>query len=278
MSLNKVARVFLKFTDSLTVIFLNPVLCLAKLKNPRSLKYKQFSLTILYSVASLVSMYFSFSDIKRAEINVGNSLQFFETSIPILINFYIGLDLIQQKKLVLALQLRGSSDEESNMKLRIKLVVRLLIVISARILKFWFEPHSLLTYSGATIIPELTMSINDFIFVFYVEAMTLRIEKFNSHLKSSEMRLENLKIFESEIEELSKDFRIIEEFFSSRLILTVFYNFMLLIISLYWIFITITFGYLQGTKFITFVYIVQPALCIFSIFLVSEKCQKTVKC
>lgn len=110
------------------------------------------------------------------------------------------------------------------------------LMVCIRVLKLFFAGT---TFSSNAMFPELVCSINDYAFTFYVELLSVCIKNYADNIKienvmSMDVRHHHLKFV--------KLARKINQRFNFGLFFTISFNFILLILSLYWFFIRIIYG------------------------------------
>jgi hypothetical protein len=151
-------------------------------------------------------------------------------------------------------------------------------------------------YMTKIMFTELIFASSDFIFKFHISCLTANLNKIKVNLKSakSQQEIKNLKL------EILQNFltkRRIEKRFSVELFITILYNYIQLIISLYWTFMRVKFkrlGRWNGkfsncflkriviacfifSDLSTFLYPIQPILCLWCVFSTYEEYLKEVK-
>lgn len=276
-------KYFSNFLSILTFMLLNPIeLKMFRLRRyEKYFKFQVFSLNIVYCFFSLIFVIYNFEVNGKITLNVGITLQAIQTIVPSLLSFYFAIDLMKFKKINLRLKigkalLHGRSEEIRMCK--VKLFIRLLVLLLVRAIKLSIGPtFTNYSYALCTMLPELITSMSDFLFAFYVEVLAIKIAKFNTNLRALEMDLDVMKEVEAKMKFLHDIARGICKVYSSRLILTIWFNFIQLVISLFWIFIRIAFNHLKGVAgFVTFLYIVQPLLCIYAICHAAQQCLNAV--
>lgn len=154
-----------------------------------------------------------------------------------------------------------------------KVIFKLLVLLSIRSIKFYFARQLVnVAYSLSNMIPELISSMNDFAFTFFVDLLTNETNEFNKELNRIEMDLDSIEGVESRLQEFHELSQAICKIYCCRLILTMAYNFIQLVISLYWMFIRIIFNHLEGVDgFLSCCYFIQPFLCICTIFYTTQQ-------
>lgn len=280
MIVNKITKWFVYSSDFVAFLLFNPLFIEKFRKSGFEKHFKAHgaALNILYTFFNCIFMFLSFGFYDRIQFNIIISLHIVQVLMPILISSFIGFHMISDHKTSLNLQLSKATSESTNLEARLKVFARLLVLVAVRIVKIVLEKRLLpnIAFALCQTISELVASMNDFVFAFHVEALTIRIKALNTETEKAEMNSENLRLLEAELENIFVTFRTIQEFYSSRLLLTISYNFVQLIVSLYWIFIRVVFGYLRGTQYVTFLYIIQPALCLVTVFQAAEMFCKAV--
>lgn len=273
-----------KTFDVVTFLLLNPMR-IEKFRLTgfeRYFKFNIFMLNLAYCFFSLLFTTYVFCENRFVGLSMGTFLQVIQTCVPVLLSLHLATDFIKDKKIELNLKVAKLLEKTSGMKvLKAKLLCKLLVIISVRALKLLVSPAFVnVAYALCAMMPELTSSMNDFAFVYFVNCLTESIKQFNFDLSENPetFDLENLKKVEKKLEEMFVINRYICRIFSSRLLFTISFNFVQLIIALYWIFIRIAFNHLGGSNDLaTFLYVIQPLLCIYTIFEAAQKCLNEVK-
>jgi hypothetical protein len=127
-----------------------------------------------------------------------------------------------------------------------KMFFGVLYLVLTRVLKFLVSTSApALVYMTKAMFSELIFATSDLMFVFYISKIT-------AHLRSIKTKLlwkSQSKVFYKEERELLRNFQIkrdIQQRYSFELLLTVSYNFLHLIVSLYYIFMRIRFNLLNS--------------------------------
>lgn len=262
-----------------TFLFLNPV-NVAKLGSVGYEKHYLFQfimLNFIYVFFSIILSLYTFFENKSNRLNIAILLQFVSTVVPTLITIYLSIDILSEKKKNLNSKISNWLDCKVNQKVnRLKLLARLAVLLATRAIKLYHSPKFVnAAYSLCSMMPELCYSMSDFTFIFYVENLTSEIKAFNDKLLLlKEINCEKVIEIKITLEKLHEISRNINEAFSSRLIVTLFYNFVQLVVSFYWIFIRIAFGHFNG--FVTFLYVIQPFMCIYGICKSTQRCLNAV--
>lgn len=157
-----------------------------------------------------------------------------------------------------------------------------LIILTARAIKIYYCKNNLFdVYQHLSMLfAELTFSCNDLLFATYVNNLAYKL-KHDSNFKETMVTL-NIK-------------RSLMQRYSCEIFCTVSYNFGIMILNFYWVFMRISFGKLNKLKgenikiisiliilfyfvldFITFVYFPQPLLCIWVVYSSCENFINTV--
>lgn len=280
MIVNKITKAFINSSDFVAFLLFNP-LRIEKFRQKGFVKHFKAhvaALNVIYTFFNCIFMILSFGFYEKIQFNIVMSLHIIQVLFPIVISSFVGVDMISERKMILALQLSKAFPESKILESRLKVFARLLVLVAVRIVKTAFEKRVLpnIAFALCQTVSELVASMNDFVFAFHVEMLALRIKAFTANTGNVEMNLENLRSHEAELENIFLTFRAIQQFYSPRIFLTVLFNFIQLIVSLYWIFIRVIFGYLRGSQYVTFLYIIQPALCLVTVFQSAEKCCKAV--
>lgn len=138
----------------------------------------------------------------------------------------------------------------------VKFVIFILILIVIRIAKNYLRIAGYV-YVLSTMIPEFIYSSSDFYFVYCIDNLTNQIKLFNSKLLNTQiLDKQNVKHIENGIKLLYQHSRFILSRFSLCLFFTITYNFTILIINLYWMFLRIsyqTLNRIQGRFLLIFI-------------------------
>lgn len=269
-------QIFKRLFDFLTLVLLNPrdVRGIAKY-----FKLKLFILSVFYTSLSGLFIARTFQEYTVIVVNIGFVIHFIQTVVPALISFYLGLDFIRDKKIKVFAKITEYFQCISEREHESQVLVAIFILFVARGIKLYVAKGAVvnIAYAMGTFVPELVSSMNDLMYVFCINSLTAKIKKFNHHLSDSEMNLNNFTKIEEELESFHKMSKKICAFYSFRLVSTIAFNFVQLLIAFYWIFIRIAFNHLETIEnFVTFVYLVQPLMCIFTVFYSSQQFLKAV--
>ena len=278
-SFDKMTRFFFQAFDYLTLLLLNPL----EIKKFRIAGYEnhfKFHILMLSYVNCCFSILFAvytFGERKTIQLDVGTTLQFVQTMFPILISLYLAVDFVKDEKIVLSLKISKSLLRKKNygVKLcKLKMIFRLLVLFSTRGIKF-YNSYALVNvfYSLCNTMPELILAMSDFAFTFFIELLTCEIIHFNNKLKAGKIDSSTIYEVEARLLELQKSSQNICKVYSSRLIVTITFNFITLVISLYWTFIRIVFHHID---YASLSYYVQPVLCVCTIFNSTHQLAKAV--
>jgi hypothetical protein len=197
----------------------------------------------------------------------------FQSVFPLLIqNFLIirAFVMRNQQKLI-AIKLRSSYIQEDG-KYEQKFIFRMFLIICVRFLKYCcIANFSSGIYYFQSTFAELIYSSNDLMFVYYVELLIEYLDYINHKVQT--MRTQNdLKIIKMEIFEVFKLKRKILNRYSIDIFITISYNFVLLIISFYWVVMRLIFNYLKTYQsFGTFTHFPIP---IFVYWLLFSRCER----
>jgi hypothetical protein len=168
-----------------------------------------------------------------------------------------------------------------------KFVTKLMILLIVRALHMKFSNIYL---SLTLMITELVCAVSDFMFTFYVNLLQIQIKKYTSDI--TPLNIKKLKVHE-EAMVFYKLSKLLCQRYSIALFVNISFNFILLIIGFYWIFIRIAFNHLKlkGMRFqifcfpkfllsfpdfVTFIYLIQPIMNLWSIFNSCQECSREV--
>jgi hypothetical protein len=269
-------RVISKYFEFLTLVLLNPV----EIKKYRQRGFENhfyfhiFILNLIYCFFSLIFAFYTFSFLEVLAVNMGMTLQFVQTVVPSLNMFYLSMDFLKNVKIDLSLKLQKSCAESIKSSSRSKILVCLSVLMIVRAIKLFLAPFfQNFIYALCTMMPELVASMSDFAFAFYVDNLTNQIKKFNDELRLQQIDWKVAKEVEKALSEFHRISQDICRVYSSRLFVTLSYNFVQLVIALFWIFIRIAFNHLYEIDgFASFLYIVQPILCFSIVFQSVQNC------
>jgi hypothetical protein len=140
-------------------------------------------------------------------------------------------------------------------------------------------------YMTKVMFTELIFASSDFLFKFHISCLTANLNKIKVKLKSAKSR----KQFNEVNVDILKNFltkKKIEKRFSVELFITILYNYIQMIFSFYWIFMRVKFKRLGNniiiaclifSDLITFLYPIQPILCLWCAFSTYEEYLNEVK-
>lgn len=270
---------FFKGFDFLTLLLLNPLQIkkfrVAGFEN--HFKFHILMLSYVYCFFSIMFVVYTFEERKTIQSDVGTTLQLFQTMIPIFISLYLAVDFVKDEKIALSLKickslLRKNSHDVKLCKL--KIIAELSVLLFIRGIKLYYSRALVnVFYALGNMMPELILSTSDFAFTFFIEILTCELTHFNHKLKSSKIDSSTIDKVEARIIEFQELSHGICKIYSSRLVLTITFNFILLVISLYWTFIRLVFHHID---YVSFSYYVQPILSICTIFYSTHKLEKAV--
>lgn len=242
-----------------------------------------FVFLVLTGVFQVICNICTFVD-NSFELSIFFFIDIFEQIIPWLIQIFLNLRAFKLKKKFLELEGEMNSIKLGSNKWQ--LIFYVFTIAAARLMKCILCPEiNYVLACCAILFSELIFSCNDFIFVYYVDQLT-------DHLKMMSMTDGKTIFITKEIRKNFKVMRKVHKIFSATLFITISNNFLQLVFSLYWIVVRIIFGYLKESKgkfsnilmhlsmyyyfqlkcfllyldFITFLYVVQPILCLWVVF------------
>lgn len=215
-------------------------------------------LYLFYMIFTAILIMSTFNIYSYDKLNLRLSLQVFQTCVPLLIMGYVLVQAFIQQQDVQKLNLKTLSvnkkllsfikfDQEPK-SLYLMFFKNILILILSKAVKLCLmDDNFKLQYAAATIIPEIICSANVFLFVFHVQLISNQLKALNSYLKSiSKINYQKLK----QIKKISLNFlqssNQINYCFSTTLLLSITFDFISLVISLYWLFVRIAFHHLTS--------------------------------
>ena len=119
------------------------------------------------------------------------------------------------------------------------LIINLVILIGTRaLMASIIDPLFMLS----TALSEIVLSLNDLHFKFHLDSLTERIVKLNSHISSStKLSIQTISKIINLVTKMQSHAKSTNDYFSLNVFVTIFFNFLSIIISLYWIFIRLVF-------------------------------------
>lgn len=216
-------------------------------------------LYLFYIIFTGILILSTFNIYSYEKLNLRLSLQVFQTCVPFLIMGYVLVQAFFQQQDVQKLNVKTLSvnkkllgfiefDQEPK-SLYVIFFKNVLILILTKALKMYLmsDDNFKLQYATATFIPEIICSANSFLFVFHVQLVSNQMKALNSYLKSiSKINYQKLK----QIKKISLNFlqssNQINYCFSTTLLLSITFDFISLVISLYWLFVRIAFHHLTS--------------------------------
>lgn len=258
--------------DHVTLILLNPVNVSRFFKTKKQLKIFLVIFNLIYAVISMffvLEVFYELYALKDLKFSVGSFLVFIQIVIPQILQFYFMLDFTRDKNINLRLKIHQklmlTYNHRRLMRLKIKLIGQLLLVVGTQLTKLlWVSSYFNISYAISILIPDAVRCANDFMFTYHVDILTLQIKNSMDDVNFYPLTPLLLKEYRNKIIKYSEICFMLTKFYSTKLLLTITYNFILLIISFYWIFVRIAFNHFDSLE--TFLYIIQPLLCILSIF------------
>jgi hypothetical protein len=254
-----------KVFSFLTFIFLNPIY----LENQRKKNFllNIFALQFLYSVFSILCVIHTFTFYDSVPFSIIFNLQLVQTVVPSLISVYLTIDFLLKREIMEIKKLASYFDESNWFMIKAILCLFTLFLVRVGKILTTMQNKVFVIYTLSTMFPELISSMSDFAFAFYADNLTKKIKNYNKHLRNINLDWETVKKIEETLAEFDGISLEISNVFSLRLFITLLHNFVLLVISLYWIFIRIVYNHFDRIEgFACFLYIIQPLMCYFLIF------------
>lgn len=156
-------------------------------------------LNLIYFVFSFACASLTFVSYGEIVFHVGFYLQLLQTVVPAFIAFYLGVDYVTRCK-----KLQNECSHSQNASSKILAFLSVLFVIRTWKLIMIWSSLSFTLYMMSSMIPELVMSMNDFVFAFYVEDLTNQINELSKSLKLKPMTLERVQSIEKTISQVGK--------------------------------------------------------------------------
>ena len=216
-------------------------------------------LYLFYMIFTALLILSTFNIYFYEKLNLRLSLQVFQTCVPLVIMGYVLVQAFLQQQEVQKLNLKTLSVNKKLLNfvefdpepksLYLIFFKNILILILSKALKMVLmnDDNFKLQYAAATFIPETICSANMLLFVFHVQLVSNQMKALNSYLKSiSKINYQKLK----QIKKISLHFlqssNQINYCFSTTLLLSITFDFISLVISLYWLFVRIAFHHLTS--------------------------------
>lgn len=261
--------------DYITLILLNPVNISRFFNTKKDLKIFLVLLNLIYAVISIAFVCNILYEINDLKFSIGSVLVFIQLIIPQILQFYLAFHFIRDKNIQLTMKIHQkliqNSENGGLMWLKIKFIVQISIVIGIQLSKLAFVTKFFnIAYCFCIIIPDTIRCGNDFVFTYHVDVIKCQIKNSLDDVNFYQLTPELLKKYRNKITEYSKMCNMLTKLHSSKLLLTITYNFVLLIISFYWIFVRLAFNHFES--FETFLYLFQPLLSILTVFHSCHKC------
>jgi len=231
-----------KLLEIAALVLLNPI--------KGSFKWRLLAMNILYSVLSATLAVYTFTFVRKLDLRIAVTLQILQTIIPTLLSAYVAVDVIKTKKISLMCKIYDQSCSSIPI---IKLIGRLLILVVVRSIKIYIAldvspVQRNVAYALCTMLPELVSSMSDFLFVLFIELLTGKIRKFNKNLISSSSSCVVIVQAAREMAQFHETSLHISRYYAPRLLATITFNFLQVVISLYWIFVRVAFNHFDGKR------------------------------
>lgn len=200
----------------------------------------------------LLSLYFApatFENITKFSILM--LIYIVQVTLPFFVEIFLSVEAFNKRKLefkilkkfekienILKLNFNCEIKSETNAAC-FNFAFKILILLFVRLLKIKF---SAVPISLHMMIPELVCSISDYSFIFYVDILYVYVNKYCQLMNNDNIIKININDDYLQFLEISN---MISKRFSVGLLLNVTFNFIVLIIDFYWIFIRISFNRLK---------------------------------
>jgi hypothetical protein len=237
------------------------------------------SLIVMNVVNVYTVLYYPISEKWFIGRGIYNILGIYQTVVPFFVqNFIIIRSYIKrqiQHQILKELKNDFLLETEKYQK---KFLMRLLAIVIVRLLKYSMSHHiSYLVFNTQTAFPELIYSCNDLMFVYYLELMIEYFENISRRifpLKSED----DLKYLRHKICKIFLLKRKIMHRYSIDLIVTITFNFILTIITFYWLLMRLIYNHMfEVSGFASFLHFLEPC---FIFWVVCSRCElfyKTVR-
>lgn len=260
-----------KMFNHITLILLNPVNVSRFFISRKDFKIFLVLLNLIYVIFSTFFLLCVFSEFVDVKFSIGTVLIFTQIVIPQILQIYIVLESIRDKNIELMVKIHRKLRVDGVVRLQIKFIVQILIVIVIHLAKLLYSTKFFnFAYCLCVLIPDAIRSANDFLFAYHVDILTQHIKNSMDDVNFFLLTPSMLMEIRNKITNYSKLSFMLSEFYSNRLLLTITLNIVLLINSFYWIFIRLAFDHFESLE--TFLYLVQPLLCILTVFYSSHNC------
>lgn len=201
-------------------------------------------------------------------------IQIYQCIVPLLMQYLTIFRALlmrnQHKKLMK--KIKESLMQNENGKCEINFLLKVLFIISLRIIKLiWARDKNNTVFNSQGVFTELTYCSNDLMFVYHVDILIEHLEKVDQQIKVLRTR-RNMKIIKHEICKVFLIKRDILQRYSIDIFTTILFNFVLLIICFYWLIMRVIFNHLQ--TFIEFATFLHFQVSVFIYWTLFSKCEK----
>lgn len=166
-----------------------------------------------------------------------------------------------------------------NNELEKRFLCRVLLIVLIRLLKYaWdFRNKFTLVFTSQATVTELIYTSNDFIFIYALESLIEHLKLINNDAKNARSG-NDLKFLKQEICHVFSMKRKLMKRYGLDIFITVTYNFILLVIALYWTLMRVYFNLLiKFEHYWTFTNILGPCYMLWIIFSKCEEFTSTVR-
>jgi hypothetical protein len=263
--------------DYIALILLNPVNYSKFFKKNNNFKIFLVALSFIYFALSVGFIAYIYSVMEDYSFSIGNFLIFVQIIVPHILLTYFLVDILKERKINSSLKIYKSliqkCERQKLLQLEIKFYFRVSFIVFIHFFKLvWVTKFFNVCYVFAILVPEVVRCSVDFIFIFYVEILTEMVKNFKEEIKISSLTFKKLNNCKKLISKCSELGQSLSHVYSGKLLATITYNFISLIISFYWIFVRLAYNHLETAE--TFIYILQP---IFNLFIVFYHCEMYFK-
>ena len=189
-------------------------------------------------------------------IHIRFHLHMFQTVLPLIIQFLIMIHSYQQDKLQLRIQqtwirihqlmiVERNCDWWKSSEFNFIKYLSIIFIFRLSILLLHNVNYYVLIFILNVWIPEIVFSTNDLQFVYHIESLTNKVKLLNNLLVNSSQidKKLNDEFFQNIVTLFRRQSQFINERFSFGLFMTITYNYILVIICFYWLFVRISFNH-----------------------------------
>jgi hypothetical protein len=266
-----------------TILLVNPIKISQFFTNEKHFRIFMCILNLIYITITGYFVAIVLNEIGFQSITIGFTLVFFSEIMPFFLQIAFALDILRSRKIQLidemASALLSKCGRRDLRTIKLKFMARQLVLITVRLIKFLVSTTNFnVAYAACTMIGELMLAASDFVFTLYCEALESRINESVRFVRVLLFTPDLRREMEREIREFAEIREKILQIYASRILITTIFNLILLVISLYWTTMRLVFNHFETLEsYATFLYLIQPILCIWTTFYSANDCTVAVR-